>query len=205
MPAWHWIDYVIIAVIGLSILTGLFRGFVKELIALCVWILAIWLAFTYSQTAAPWLQSYIQDKTARTAVAFVAILLATLIVGGLINALLSFILHRSGLSGTDRILGMAFGFVRGVFIVALVMLVVKMTSVPDKDYRSQSYLYAKFDPLVNWLYGFTPEFIKKMNVLDKSDKPEPVIEKAPTASSSKYYPLGAAQTGSHAQINIDVT
>ena len=179
MPAWHWIDYVIIAVIGLSIVTGLFRGFVKELIALCVWVLAIWLAFTYSQTVAPWLQSYIQDQTARTAVAFVAILLITLIVGGLINALLSFILHRAGLSGTDRLLGMAFGFVRGVFIVALVMLVVKMTSVPDKDYRRQSYLYVKFDPLVNWLYGFTPEFIKKMKVLDTSDKTEPVVEKEP--------------------------
>ena len=39
----QWVDLAIIAVIGLSVLTGLFRGFVKELVALCVWILAIWL------------------------------------------------------------------------------------------------------------------------------------------------------------------
>jgi membrane protein required for colicin V production len=176
MPAWHWIDYVIIGVIGLSIVTGLFRGFVKELIALCVWILAIWLAFAYSQTVAGWLQSYIQDKTVRTAVAFIAILLATLITGGLINAILSFILHRSGLSGTDRLLGMGFGIVRGIFIVALVMLVIKMAAISDIQYRQQSYLYSKFDPIVNWLYGYTPEFIKKMKVLDKNDTS---IEKKP--------------------------
>ena len=180
MP-WHWIDYVISAGIGLSVITGLFRGFIKELIALCVWVLAIWLAFTYSTMLDPWLQPYVHDKTARTVVAFVAILLATIIVGGLFNALLSFILHRSGLSGTDRILGMGFGFVRGVFIVALLMLVVKMTSIPHQDYTSQSRLYAKFDPLVNWLYAFTPSLINQVKVFDKSDtvtdtknlKPEP--------------------------------
>lgn len=180
--SWHWIDYVIIAVVGLSVITGLFRGFVKELIALCVWILAIWLAFTYSPILDPWLQSYVHDKTARTVVAFVAILLATIILGGIVNALLSFILHRSGLSGTDRLLGMGFGFVRGVFIVALLMLVVKLTSFPQEEFTKKSFLYPKFDPLVNWLEGRTPELIKKVNVLDKKDesdtdlkhsKPEP--------------------------------
>ena len=167
--SWNWIDCVIIAVIALSMITGLFRGFIKELIALGVWVLAIWLAFTYTSVVDPWLQPYIQDKTARMVVSFVAILLATIILGGLFNALLSFILRRSGLSGTDRLLGMGFGFVRGVFIVALMMLVVKMTSLPQQDYTSQSRLYAKFDPLVTWLYGFMPNFIKQVKVFDKND------------------------------------
>ncbi len=166
--SWHIIDFVIIAVVGLSVVTGLFRGFVKELIALCVWILAIWLAFKYSPEVNTWLRPYIQDMTARTVVAFVAILLATIVVGGLFNAVLSFILRRSGLSGTDRLLGMGFGFVRGVFIVALLMLVAKMASIPT-TYTDQSRLYNKFDPLVNWLSGFMPEFIKHAKVFDKDD------------------------------------
>ncbi len=167
--SWHWLDYVIIGVIGLSVLTGLFRGFIKELIALCVWILAIWLAYHYSSALDPWLMHYVQDKTARTVVAFVGILLATIIVGGLFNALLSFILRRSGLSGTDRILGMCFGFVRGVFIVALIMAVAKMTSIPEKEYTNQSRLYATFEPLVSWLYGYMPELISQRKVFDKND------------------------------------
>jgi membrane protein required for colicin V production len=56
----QWVDIAIISVIGLSVLTGLFRGFVKELVALCVWVLAIWLGINYSQSLDPWLQSYIQ-------------------------------------------------------------------------------------------------------------------------------------------------
>ncbi|RMX18217.1 CvpA family protein [Legionella jordanis] len=163
----HWVDLLIVAVVGLSVLTGLIRGFVKELIALAVWILAIWLAFSYSQSLDPWLQKYIQDKTARTVTGFIVILVAVLITGGIINATLSFILRRSGLSGTDRLLGMGFGFVRGVFIVALVMAAVKMTSVPYKTYSDNSMLYAKFDPVVDWLYAQMPEFIKQAKIFDK--------------------------------------
>ena len=174
----HWVDYVILAVIGLSVLTGLFRGFVKELIALCVWIMAIWLAYTYSQQVEPWLQPYIQDKTVRIAVSFVAILLATIIVGGLINALLSFILRRSGLSGTDRVLGMGFGFVRGAFIVALMMAVVKMTSLPHEQYSSQSKLYTKFDPMVSWLSTYMPGVIQQVKGFDKTS---PVIDITPVS------------------------
>lgn len=159
MMSWHWLDYIILAVIGLSVITGLFRGFVKELVALIVWALAIWLAYNYSKTLDPYLLPYIKDQNIRMAVSFIAVLLATLIAGGLFNALLSFILTRSGLSGTDRLLGMGFGFVRGVFIVAFVMLVVKITAIPHTEYSEQSRLYAKFDPLVNWLSDYMPAFV----------------------------------------------
>ncbi|WP_133127321.1 CvpA family protein [Legionella nagasakiensis] len=167
--AWHWVDYFILIIIGVSVITGLCRGFIKELIALSVWVLAIWLAFHYSYILDPWLQPYLQDSTARTAVAFIAVLLTTLIVGGLFNALLGFILTKSGLSGTDRILGIGFGFVRGIFIVALIMLVVKLTSLPYQEYSQQSHLYAKFDPVVNWLSGFMPDFVKQVKVYDKNE------------------------------------
>jgi membrane protein required for colicin V production len=135
--------------------------------ALCVWVLAIWLAFKYAPTVEVWLQSYIHDKTMRWVAAFVAILLSTVVVGSIFNAILSFVLHRTGLSGTDRILGMGFGFVRGAFIVALLMVAVKISSIPHSDYSQQSRLYAKFDPLVVWLYGYLPDLVKHLSVFDK--------------------------------------
>lgn len=165
----QWVDLAIIAIIGLSVLTGLFRGFVKELVALCVWILAIWLGFNYSQSLDPWLGKYIQEQSARTAVAFIIILFGTLFVGGVINAILSFILKRAGLSGTDRTLGMGFGFLRGVFIVALIMVAVKMTSLPYEQYSRDSRFYAQFDPVVSLLYAHLPEFIKQVKSVDKSE------------------------------------
>jgi membrane protein required for colicin V production len=163
----QWVDILIIAIIVLSVLTGLFRGFVKELVALCVWGLALWLGVHYTEALDPWLQPYIQEESVRHVVAFLIILFATLFAGGVINATLSFILRRAGLSGTDRTLGMGFGFIRGVFIVALMMVAVKMTSLPYEQYAQNSKLYARFDPVVAFLYAHLPDFIKKVKEVDK--------------------------------------
>jgi len=165
----HWVDIAIIAVIGLSVLTGLFRGFVKELIALCAWALAIWFGFKYSQSLDPWLSPYIQEHSIRTAAAFIIMLFTVLLAGGIVNAALSFILKRSGLNGTDRTLGMGFGFVRGVFIVALLMVAVKMTSLPYQQYAQESKLYTRFDPVVAVIYGHLPDVIKQVKTVDTSE------------------------------------
>ena len=181
----NWVDITLLIIIGLSIITGLIRGFVKELIALCVWATAIWLAVSYSYTLTPWLQPYIKDKNAQTVVGCVLILLATLIAGGLFSALIGFILHRTGLSGTDRVLGMGFGFVRGVFIVALLIMIMKMTSL--SPYLEKSYWCPKFDPLVTWLSGKMPDWVghakavdNATSVMDESDividEPEKMIK-----------------------------
>jgi membrane protein required for colicin V production len=151
-------------------------------VALCVWILAFWLAFTYCQNLDPWLKSYVKDQSARNAIGFIIILFATLLVGGVVNALLSFLLKRAGLSGTDKTLGMLFGFIRGVFIVALIMVAVKMTSLPYQQYSKESMLYARFDPAVDLIYAHLPEFIKKMKAVDKTETiTESIIDTEPVA------------------------
>jgi len=162
----QWVDYAIIGIISISVITGLFRGFIKELLSLVVWCLAIWLAFHYSSSLDPWLMHYIQDKTARTAVAFIGIIIVTIIIGGLFNSFLSFILKKSGLSGTDRVLGMGFGFLRGIFLVAFIILIFKMTGFSNKDYVDQSRLYVKFTPVVDYISGYTPQIIAKASKLN---------------------------------------
>lgn len=166
----QWIDLAIIAVVGLSVLTGLFRGFVKEVIALAAWVLSIWMGVKYSALLDPWLSQYLADKSIRAVAAFLIIMFGVLLVGGVVNAVLSFILKQAGLSGTDRTLGMGFGFVRGVFIVALIMMAIRMTSLPYEEYRKESSLYARFDPVVDLLYGYMPEFIKQMKVVESKEE-----------------------------------
>ena len=163
----NWIDYTILVIITLSVLTGLFRGFVKELIALCVWILAIWLGITYADSLSPWLKPYFEDKTACFIAGFVLVLLASLLAGAIVNAVLGYILRRAGLSGTDRVLGMGFGFIRGVFIVGLIMVVINMTSLSKESYIEQSDLYKRLKPLVGWMTQFMPAVIKKVSFFEK--------------------------------------
>lgn len=164
--AWYWVDLAIVIAIALSMLTGFVRGFIKEAIALCVWLTALWAAFHYAAEVAPWLKEYIQNETARFVAAFMLLLISILIAGGILNFILSFILKRTGLSGTDRILGLGFGLVRGVFIVSFIIVVIKMTiSVPPKI-TEESKLYAQFEPITGWLYQLMPQFIKKVEAID---------------------------------------
>ena len=166
---WNWVDIAILVIIGLSMITGLARGFVKELIALGIWVLAFWLAYHYTAATEVLLQPYINDPSVRKITGFVAILIGTLIAGSLVNAILSSILKRSGLSGTDRLLGLGFGFVRGVFVVSLIIVVLKMTSIPQDDHFHGSTLYARFDPLVNWLSARLPNVINQVHWLEQGN------------------------------------
>lgn len=167
----HWIDYVIIGVIVLSALTGFIRGFIKEIIALGVWVAAVWIAFMYAKPVSAWLGTYIQDRSAQVILAYIVIIVGTVIVGGLLNSMLSFILHHSGLSGTDRLLGIAFGAVRGVFVIALVMVVIRLSAFPEAEYRKKAYLYSYFTPMVNWMYQYAPDLLKRAEDIEHHAKP----------------------------------
>lgn len=167
------VDGIIVGIITLSVITGLVRGFIKELIALSIWIVAIWLGYTYCQVVGKYLSQYISNESAATAAGFIVILLGVVILGSVLNACLSFILSRTGLSGTDRFLGMIFGFVRGAFIVSLFILAMKITDISlPKEYINNVVLYDKFNPIVEWMYAITPDYLKNKGPDGKEDSEE---------------------------------
>lgn len=176
--SWYWVDIAILTIVLLSVITGLFRGFVKEFIALGVWIFAFWFAFNYGTILDPWVSPHVHDQTVKTIVEFIAILVISLILGGLVNAIIGFIMRSSGLGGTDRILGMGFGFARGVFIVAIIMLGIRMTGMSYEEYSKESRLYARFDPLVAWLAPYVPHFLNHVKGLDADKKQQDDKNKA---------------------------
>jgi membrane protein required for colicin V production len=164
-----WVDLAILGVVVLSMITGLFRGFVKETVALGVWILAFWFFFHHSDLLDPLLTPYIHNPTMKGIAEFFAILLGSFILGGIVNFSISFFMRRTGLSGTDRLFGMGFGFIRGVFIVAVLILGLQVAGMSIETYENQSIFYAKFDPIVKWLSGYVPEFIKHVKSLDNTE------------------------------------
>jgi membrane protein required for colicin V production len=112
----EYADYVIVGIIAISILVGVFRGFVKEAFSLAVWIAAFLVAFQYSGVLALQLESHIELPSARTALAFTGLFLAVLLVGGLLTFLVGKLVEKTGLSGSDRLLGGVFGGVRGLIL-----------------------------------------------------------------------------------------
>ncbi|KTD73528.1 CvpA family protein [Legionella tucsonensis] len=157
----QWVDLIFIIIIGLSSITGLLRGFIKEFIALGVWILAVWAGYNYSGSLNPYLQPYIQDQSIRTIAGFIVVVLGVLIAGGIGNAILGLFLRGSGLGAMDKVLGGAFGFARGVFILSLIFAILSMTSLPYQQYVQSSRVYNQLLPVINWISSSLPGLINK--------------------------------------------
>ncbi|MGV6850896.1 MAG: CvpA family protein [bacterium] len=158
--ALSWLDWVIVAVIGASALVSLIRGFIREAMSLVVWVLAIWLAFHYVDEVQVLLEGHIELPSARTAVAFSGIFIAVLAVGGLATFLISKLVESTGLSSTDRLLGMIFGALRGVALVVLFVLVAGLTPMPKDPWWQNSTLVGHFERLAEWASDYLPESVK---------------------------------------------
>ena len=115
----NWIDIAIMTIIALSCLFGLWRGLIKEVFSLVTWVAALIIARVYSGSLAPLFSGTFEGETTRYVAAFAVLFLATIIVGALINHLLSKLLTIAGLKLTDRLLGGVFGIARGGIIVML--------------------------------------------------------------------------------------
>lgn len=135
-----WIDWVLLGVIGLSALISLVRGFVREVISVVVWGLAFWIGVRYAGVLGGFMEGLIESPTIRLGAAFAALFVLTLIVGALTNNALSALVGKTGLTGTDRALGVLFGAGRGVVIVALLVLLLGFTPVTSEQWWDRSWV-----------------------------------------------------------------
>lgn len=149
----NWVDYVIFGIIFLSMILGLMRGFVREVISLIVWVIAFWVAAYFAKDVMPHLGSIVTHPTLAFATAFLLLLLATLFVGMLFNYFIGHLVKSSELSGFDRLLGLVFGFLRGVVLVIALLLLIQMFSHPLPLWWQQSVVIAKCWP---WLAQIVP-------------------------------------------------
>ncbi len=153
-----WIDYVILGVIGLSTIISLVRGFVREALSLVVWVFAFWVAWTFFRELAVHLGVF-SAPSVRLGVAFAILFIATLVVGALVNYLIGQLVDKTGLSGTDRLIGMLFGAARGALLVAVLVLLAGLTPFPEDPWWQESGLLGHFQELATWLKGLLPEDI----------------------------------------------
>lgn len=155
----NWADYAILLILALSAFISLMRGFVKESISIATWIIAILIALRFGGAFSNYLVKYIPAHTLRGAVAFGGLFLITLILGGIINILFSRLVDRTGLGGPDRILGVAFGLIRGGLLIAVLILLGQMLSMNQESWWHSSQLIPYFQSIAKWLEGFVPNQI----------------------------------------------
>ncbi|OOF67619.1 CvpA family protein [Rodentibacter caecimuris] len=146
------IDYIIIGIIVFSVIVSLLRGFVREVTSLASWIVAFIVAGQFYPYLAAYL-TQIESVYIRNGAAIAILFIATLIVGAVVNYVISQLVDKTGLTGTDRVLGAAFGFLRGVLIVAAILFFMDtFTNFEQSDWWKESTLIPHFGFIIEWFF-----------------------------------------------------
>ena len=151
-----WVDYVIIGIIALSALIGLARGLIREVISLAVWIVAVAAAWLFYQPVAAGLEPWIATPSVRIGAAVLLLVIGVLILGAVIAWLLTTLVDKTGLSGTDRLLGIVFGAARGAVLVAILVFLASLTPVKQDPWWQESDLLVHFQILADWMLAQVP-------------------------------------------------
>lgn len=157
-----WVDWVLLALLAVSTIIGLWRGLVREVLSIVIWVVAIWAALRYSEVAAGYVSGWITVPSMQALVGFAGVLLVSLTIGGLLVWLIGKLVDSTGLSGTDRTFGMLFGIARGVIIIAVAVLVARFTAIPQDPWWQQSSLLPHFERLADEAVTLLPDDIQEL-------------------------------------------
>nr|WP_218172807.1 CvpA family protein [Pseudomonas sp. B6002] len=145
-----WVDWAIVAIVAISALISLSRGFVKEALSLLTWIIAGVVAWMFGGSLSVYLAGYIETPSARVIAGCAIMFIATLLVGAMVNYLIGELIRVTGLSGTDRFLGMAFGAARGGLLVVVAVGLLSLGPVQQDSWWQESVLVPKFLLVADW-------------------------------------------------------
>lgn len=155
------IDWVLLAIVAVSALFGLMRGFVGVAASLVAWVLAGWVAFHFGGGAALMLARDGDPSAGQLFAGYALSFLVVLVVVGLVGWLVRQAVHSVGLSGLDRALGLALGTVRGAFVASALVLLLGLTSLPREPEWQRSQVLPVFVPGAQWLRGWLPAWVAR--------------------------------------------
>ena len=139
-------------ILGVSTLISIKRGFVKEALSLASWVATIIVSRLFANQLSTLFIDSIDTPSMRLAVAYALLFAGTLIVGAMVNNLVSQVVKMTGLGGTDRFFGMFFGFARGgLVILVLVAGLYYLTPVEEDSWWKESLLIPHVVGAIEWL------------------------------------------------------
>lgn len=176
----NFVDIVVLAVIALSALLALGRGFVKEVLSVFGWIgaaVGTLLIFVYVPEVKEFARQQIAESLMADIVCVVSLFIVLLILLGFINHTISSRIHGSSLGPLDKSLGLVFGLVRGVVLVALAHMAMTDWFIPEKSQRPDVINQARTEPYVE----MAATFIKSKIPQDWKDRASAVFDEGSKA------------------------
>lgn len=133
-------DYLVLAILLISALLGLMRGLVKEILSLCAYVAAFLASLWWGPRVSIWLTPYLENGLLRTGVSYLAVFLVMLLLVGLLNMTLATLIQKTGLTPADHGLGAMFGFLRGLLLVLVLVVLAGYTELPSEPWWTEARL-----------------------------------------------------------------
>lgn len=165
------LDLAILAILLISAFISVSRGFVKEAMAFVIWILAFFVATALAPSVSDYLHQWIDSATMCLLISFLVVFIGVILLGLALGHALEKLVSKMGLSMTDRFLGLIFGFMRGVLLVSVLLLLMRLTTMTAETWWQESTLVPLFDPAVNWLGDVVPAQFSKLGEVIKTNNP----------------------------------
>lgn len=176
----NFVDIVVLAVIALSTLLALGRGFVKEVLSVFGWIgaaIGTLLIFHYVPQVRAFAHKQIAEPLLADIAAAVGLFVILLIVLGFLNHAISSRIHGSSLGPLDKSLGLVFGLARGILLVALAHMAMTDWLLPNEQQRPEVIRQARTEPYV----AMAATFIKENIPQDWKDRASAILDQGSKA------------------------
>jgi membrane protein required for colicin V production len=161
------IDWVVVAVIAASALLGIFRGLVREVFSVAGWATGVVLAWRFAEPVGAWLPGDLAWPALRTGVAAAGLIVISVFTAAIGGWLLHKVVAAAQLSGTDRVLGAAFGVLRGVLLVLIAVIFVSQTALAQQPAWRESILLVPFHAGVRLIAPHLPGPVLPARFADK--------------------------------------
>jgi membrane protein required for colicin V production len=123
MGAWNWLDWTFAAIVAVSVIAAIMKGFVRELISLASLVVGLVVAAVGYPRAALWFEDLTKSHEIALGLGFLVLFLGVLLLGSLLSLLARKLIKTAGIQWFDRFLGAVFGLVRGVLVDCILLLV----------------------------------------------------------------------------------
>lgn len=147
-------DYWMIAIVVVTAIIGLLRGFLREVLALVSWLLALFIGWHFASMLAPRLGGLLAEEPVRSWAARAILLVLVLAIGAVVGLLINHFVRLALFIGTDRLLGFALGMLRGVIIVGALVIVGQVLRLDGEPWWRTALLAPYAERVANGLRSF---------------------------------------------------
>jgi membrane protein required for colicin V production len=163
LSAMNMVDYGIIVIILISIVISVCRGFIQEALSLCTWFAAVFLSIAYGHQISFLLLHWIHHPSTRLVVGIGIVFLATLIIGALLNSLITHgVKQLHHLTWINRVLGFCFGLIRGLLLTTFLIVMMRLTAINQNPWWQQSIIIPKLGIVSQTLERHVPLAIQSI-------------------------------------------